>query len=196
MTTPYSRYSVYIKPVIKNRYVKAYSSVVFSLIAITFFSLFAIKPTFKTIIALQKNIEEQKQVLEKLTDKSKNLEIAIKNYKALDPQIKSKIETLVPNKPEAVSFAKDLTTIAKINQATVSGINFQPFEIINGAKLPTQESDLKELAFTFNLSGSYPSMLKTLDSLSNSSHLILLDTVSISKGEKGLIMNVVGRTIY
>lgn len=194
--TTYSRYSVYIKPVIKNRYVQTYSSIVFSLIAITIFSLFAIRPTFKTIIGLQKSITQQQQVLEQLTNKSKDLETGIKNYAALDPQVINKIDTLVPNKIQVTNFANDLSNLAKVNQASISGIQFQPFEINNTAKTPTQESDLKEISFTFNISGDYNTLIRVLNSLSSSNHLILIDNVNFNKGTSGLIMSMLGRTLY
>lgn len=192
----FSRYAVYIKPVIKNRYVQTYSSVVFSLIAITFFSLFAIRPTFKTIISLRKDIEEQKKVLEQLTNKSDSLDRGIKNYRAIDPVLITKIDTLLPSKASIANLSNDLANIAKLNQASISAIQFQPFEMDNLSKTPTQDSDLKEISFSMNLTGSYASLSRVLTALSSSNHLILIDNINFNKGDNGLIMTILGRTVY
>lgn len=196
MNSNFSRYSVYIKPVIKNRYVKTYSSLVFSLIAITFFSLFALRPTFKTIISLQKDIQQQNQVLDQLVNKSKNLDTGINNYSNIDSQTLAKIDSLLPTKAAIVAFTNDISNIARVNQASISGIQYQPFEIDNKAKAPTKESDLKEISFSINLSGDYQTLINTLYSLSNSNHLIFFDNVNFTKSDPGLTMTIIGRTVY
>lgn len=196
MNPIYSRYYVYIKPALKNRYVKTYSSLVFSLIAITFFSLFAIRPTFKTIIALQKDIEQQTKVLDQIKLKSKNLEKAINNYHSIPPDIKVAIDTLVPSKPIVSDLIKSISDIAKINEASISGLQFQPFEVENPSKPMLNENEVKEINLTFNLQGDYFGLTKTLNDLNNSKFIFLIDSVNLTKSESGMIMSIQMRTYY
>lgn len=192
----YSRYYIYIRPVIKNAYVRTYSSIIFSLIAVVFFSFFAIRPTFKTVITLRKDIVSQQQTLEQLSQKSQNLEAGIKNYNSLDKATLKKLDNLVPSKLALASFMNELSDIASRHQATISALQLQPFEIDAQAKTPVSESDLKEITFAFNLQGSYASLVNVLNSLSLTNHLIIVDTVNFNKNDAGLIMTISARTIY
>lgn len=196
MDPRYSRYFIYIKPIFKNTYVKTYSSLIFSLIAITFFGLFAIRPTFKTIISLQKEIEQQKLVLVKLTEKSQNLELGRKNLQAIDFETKDKLEALLPNKVAPVSLIDDLTALVVRNEASVSGLQLQPFEMEENPKSLNQKSDLKELEFTLNVQGKYPQLATILNLITQTSHSIIIESVAFNKLDTGLVMSVNAKTFY
>lgn len=196
MNFSYSRYYVYVKPVIKNPIVRTYSSLVFSLLAVTFFSMFALRPTLKTIISLQKDIDQQKQVLDQLIQKTKSLDQGIKNYQSLDSQVKLKLESLIPSKVSPANIIEELNTLATRFDASISAIQFQPFEIINNAPPPTKDADLKEILLNLSLRGSYEALSGFLNSLKFSKHLILVDTVNFNSTDEGLIMTVAARTIF
>lgn len=191
-----SKYYVYIKPVIKNPFVRTYSGFLFSIIAVVFFSVFAIRPTISTIFSLQKDIEAQQQILNDLSNKSANLETGIQNYNKIDPQTISKLNTLVPNKIALSSIINELSTLALQNQASISGLQFQPFEIDNNSSPPTNEAALKEIAFTFNVSGPYEGIVNMLDSLNKGNHLIIVESVSFNRNESGISMIVTAKSLY
>ncbi len=197
MNPQYSRYYTYVKPIVNNAYVKTYSTLVFSLIAITIFSLFAIRPTVKTILGLQKNINEQKETLNKLTEKSQNLETGRKNYQNIDPNLKAKVDALLPSKTNIPDFVDEITLLSLRTQASISGIQFQPVEIDNNAPASTTDPKLQEISFTLNALGQYNQLLNLLNALNYSSRLISINTVSFNKTELGtLVMSVNGKAYY
>ncbi len=191
-----SKYYVYIKPVIKNQFVRTYSGFFFSVTAVIFFSIFAIKPTVSTILSLQKEIQAQEGILNDLSKKSVNLETGIQNYNKIDPQALAKLNTLVPSKLALASLINELSTLASQNQASISGLQFQPFEINNDQSPPKDESDLKEVIFTFNVTGPYEGIVNVLNSLNKGNHLIIVDSVSFSRNESGVSMIVTAKTLY
>lgn len=191
-----SKYYVYIKPVIKNPFIRTYSGFFFSVIAVIFFSIFAIRPTISTILSLQKDIETQEQILSDLSNKSANLKAGIQNYNKIDSQMLSKLNTLVPDKIALASIINELTTLASQNQASISGLQFQPFEIDNNLSPPTNETSLKEIVFTFNVSGPYEGIVNMLNSLNKGSHLIIIESVSFSRNDSGISMIVTAKTLY
>ncbi|MBI3485968.1 type 4a pilus biogenesis protein PilO [Candidatus Daviesbacteria bacterium] len=190
------RYFVYIKPVLKNPYIKTYSSVVFSLIAITFFSLFAIRPTFKTIIALQKDIKAQKLVLNQLLDKSHNLETAKKNYDQIDPSVKNEIDNLLPDKLSLGTLINDLNALSLKYNASVSGLQFQPISIDPNRQPATKDSDLKEIVFNLNLKGNYSDLVNVLEQIRSLPHLITIDIINITKLDAGLTVSITAKSYY
>ncbi len=196
MSPNYTRYYVYIKPVLKNPYIKTYGTVILSLIAITFFSIFAIRPTLRTIVTLQKDIQTQSGMLGQLTAKSGNLELAINNYNSLDSESLRKLNSLMPNKITPGSLVANLSNMAQQHQASISGLQFHPFDIDLTQDSPQKETELREVSFTFNVSGSYESLVKILDAISFSKQLIIIDSVSLNKGETGVSMTVSGKTYY
>lgn len=196
MSPNYSRYYVYIKPVIKNPYIRAYGTVILSLVAITFFSIFAIRPTLKTIVTLQKDIKTQSGILNQLTIKSGNLESAINNYNSLDSESLRKLNSLIPNKITLGPLVGNLSSLAQQNQASISGLQFHPFDIDLTQTPPQKETELREVSFAFNVSGPYESLVKVLDAISFSNHLIIINSVSFNKNETGISMTVSGKTYY
>lgn len=197
MNPQYSRYYTYVKPIVTNPYVKTYSTLIFSLIAITFFSLFAIRPTIKTILGLQKSIEEQGQILNQLTQKSQNLEAGRRNLDSIDPRIQSRIDSLLPSKTQVPKFIDQLTLLALQNQASISGLQFQPIEIDNLNTTSAPLPSLAEVSFTFNAQGQYSQLLNLLDSINNIDRLISIDTVGMSKLEQGeILMSVNGKAHF
>ena len=69
----YSRYFTYIRPFTKLPIVRTYGSATFTLVVMTIFIFYAIKPTVETILVLQKKLEDSTQVLEKVNQKANNL---------------------------------------------------------------------------------------------------------------------------
>lgn len=197
MNPQYSRYYTYVKPIVTNPYVKTYSTLIFSLIAITFFSLFAIRPTTKTILGLQKSINEQNQVLNQLTEKSQNLETGRKNLEGINPDLRNRIDSLLPSKTELPRFIDQLSLLALQNQASISGLQFQPVEIEGSSNSDTSLPTLTELSFTFNAQGQYAQLLNLLNSISNIDRLVSIDTVGFSKTDPGgLLMSVNGKAHF
>lgn len=193
----YFRYFTYIRPVIRSKIVRTYGSTIFTLAIIIIFILFAIKPTVETILVLQKKLENATQVLEKINQKSKALTQAKENYQNLDPNIKNKIQALIPDTVGIKSVIQTLEGVAVRHEASVSALQVQPLILENKTKA-TVTQNLAEVAFTFNIEGAYKNLISLLQDLKTSSRLISIDNLSlsqVSEGE-GLIMSISGKAYY
>src|SRR5258708_22327106 len=107
MNPQYSRYYTRLQPIFKNNAVKTYSHIVFSLITIIVFALFAIRPTVKTIISLQNTINDQQVILKKLQDKTDNIEAGKAAYDRIDQTTKIKLYTLLPSSTSITCIVND-----------------------------------------------------------------------------------------
>ncbi|MEK7616600.1 MAG: type 4a pilus biogenesis protein PilO [Patescibacteria group bacterium] len=192
----YFRYFTYVKPLVRLPIVRTYGTQIFTILTIIIFIFFAIKPTVETILILQKKLENSNQVLEKLHKKSESLSEGRQNYDNLDPSIKSKIQTAIPDYVELKSVVQALEGAAKINDASISALQIQP-QVLE-TKLDSQIGILSEVGFTFNVEGSYPNLISILQDLSTSSRLISIDNLSITKAgeDQGLIMSISGKAWY
>jgi len=192
----YSRYFTYIKPVARLPIVKNYSSTIFTLVMMTIFLLFAIKPTVETILVLQKKLADADEILQKVTQKTNNLSLGKTNYDNLDQNIKNKISSAIPDTVSLRSVISPLEQIAKLHEASISALQIQPLTIDTKTQNPIGE--ITEISFTLNMEGSYRNLLAFLQDLKTSSRLISIDRLSLAKvGEgAGLIMSISGKAYY
>lgn len=191
------RYYTYIRPVLRNKVVKTYSSLVFSLIAVAVFGVFALKPTFSTIIQLQTEINQQHQVLDQITTKVNNLATARKNYQQIPAEKINRLDNLIPNQTALSNIVIDLDGISQLFQVTVSGINVKPLPIIGPTHIPTKDSKVAKVEFSFNAQGAYSQLVSFIDSLQTYDRLMTINSVTITKNNAGtLIMNVSGEAYF
>lgn len=188
----YSRYYTFIKPILRNKHVRNYSSFSFGLILIIIFTVFALRPTISTILALREKIDQQTKIHDQLVQKSKDLVKGVSNYQKIDPDISKKIEELVPDKANVASLITVLNSFAASNQASISGIQVQPVELTGGPKL--KSTTLGEVEFTFNISGSYDQVTTLMNQLNSSPRLLSVRSIGmIAKEGKNLIVNIIGK---
>lgn len=195
-SSQYFRYFTYIKPITKHPIIKNYGSTIFALLTISILTFFAIKPTIETILVLQKKLENENEILKKVTEKANNLSQGKQNYDNLDQNIKDKINLAIPDILTIKSITDSLEQIALSHQASISALQVQP--LIVSAKVADQVGTLTEASFVFNVEGSYPNFIAILQDLKKSSRLISIDSISLSKASEGpsLIMSLSGKAYY
>lgn len=197
MNPKYSRYYTYVKPILTNKTVKTYSPIVFSIITITIFALYAIRPTVKTILSLQKSIYEQNQILTQISQKSKSLSEGRKNYQQIDPQTKQKLTFLLPDSTNVPKLIENIYSLARTRQATVSGLQIQPVDLDGPPTSLSKNAPLKEIEFNLNIQGSFKQTYDFLSELQNQSRLISIQSVTMNKPQDGsLIMTINAKAYY
>lgn len=195
-TSKYSKYYVYIKPVIGNQYVKSTAPYIFSILAIIIFVIFAIRPTILTIISLQKNIKDNQQVLAVLDQKSQDLTDGKRNLDNLDPNIKTLINTRLPDTVEVTTLINDLQTAA-LKTASISALQVQPITIYSNTSSNPSKKNIGEVLFSLNIQGSYPQLLQALDNIAKTPRLLNITSAIFSKSAGGEIgLSVSGKAYY
>lgn len=195
----YNRYFTYIKPLMDNKTVRSVAPYIFSIITIIIMLVFAIRPTVSTIVNLQKNIEENQQVLKELEAKAQNLIEGKKNYENLSPEIKLQISTAIPNKPVVTSVIASLENSSK-SIASTSALQIQPLTLINNSLQKEEEKNklsLGEVNFSYNSSGSFSNLLKVLQNTTSSLRLMQISSVTINKQpENPIVLSITGKAYY
>ncbi len=192
----YFRYYTYIKPIANLPLVKNYSPTIFTLITITIFIFFAIKPTVETIFVLQKRLDNTQQVLNEVTKKAEALSLGKQNYEKLDPNIKTKILSAIPDNVGLKSLIQSLEQTTLKNQASISALQIQPLTVTS--KEAGTIGGLSEVSFVFNVEGKYQDLLSILQELKRSARLISIDNIAFNRleTEGGLVMSLTGKAYY
>jgi len=197
MNERYSRYYTFIRPIAKNKYVRTYSSLSFSLVAIMIFAVFAIKPTITTILVLEQNISEQRTVADQLKEKAQNLSQGKQNYENIDASTISKLDALLPGKTEITSISESMISLVHANEASVSAVQFQPTDLSGQSNKLTTSPTLQEVNFILNITGTYEQLLAVLNSLITSPRLVRVDSVTMTQVSNNQIsMSVSLRSFY
>lgn len=189
----YSRYYTYIAPVITNKLIKSSTPYIFSILAITLFMIFVIRPTLSTIAQLQKNIEAHKQTLAQLKKKGQDLTIAKQNFDNIDPATKERIKQALPSQAQVTFLVKSLEDAIK-KEASFSALQVQSAVVYDQAAENQNSINLGEIEFAINAQGSYPQLMAVLDYLKNSPRIVTLTNVAINKPVEGnMNLSVTGK---
>lgn len=160
-------------------------------------SFFAIRPTVSTIIGLQKSIAEQTQVRDTLNQKSTNLSEGKRNYQELDPLVKTKLEKLLPDQTNLPELINDLSSLTNNLEASISGLQVQPVDIVGMPETYSKKAQLTEVSFTYNVLGGYRTFNEILRRIQLSPRLIALDSVNITRAnDDSLVMSINAKSYF
>ncbi len=185
--------------------IRIYLELTLSLLTVTFFSIFAIRPTIITIISLNKEIKSKTETSLALKQKIKDLQsinIALQK-EAANIQL---IDQAVPDNSMTEVFVKQIEQISTENSMKILGLSASDIMII-GTNTKTKKKDVSELSgnadelpFNFSATGNYKGIINTLTSFEKLRRPIKMDSFVINSSNtadgKILILNISGRIPY
>lgn len=197
----FSRYYTYIEPAFKTPKTKAYTMLIFSLFAIAFFGIFAIRPTAITILSLQKEIRQAKEVDTKLAEKIELLRTAEETLDRIRPKKYLVVQALPPN-PYVAQLIRTIEARALKNNVTLGAIQVRSVtlagEEIKGPatqsaepSIPVGTEDIvltgnpaNEIKFSFTLTGEEAAIAGFLHDLATARRLMVMDTIRFASNER------------
>lgn len=166
-----------IDPILRNDRNLAYFMLILSLFSLSFFGVFALKPTIETIVHLQKEIVDSKDVYQKLQTKSKNLLILQGKYQELEKDLPL-VFTALPEAVNAPTFLLKVRTLATLNNIKITNLQI--------AKSPLSQTEVnrKPVASVFVLTatGSYKDINDFLVNLSTLDRVVTFSNIGITPG--------------
>ena len=175
-------------PDFKEERTQKFTTLVLTLVALSFFGLFAISPTLSTIANLNKQLDDNKFVDQQLQTKINNLYLLQQKYTELTPDLPYVFNS-VPKGPEVPLLVAQIQSVAKDSGISITGL--QTFE----TQVPDPTTPAKDsYAYTFSLSanGSYENISKFANSILNIQRVISINILSITRntGSQGPSMQV------
>lgn len=190
-----SPYYTYIKPLIKNPYVKNYSGIAFAVVTIIIFGFFAIRPTISVIISLQKSIDSQKTILQSLSSKSQTLETARANHQNLNSQTIAKMNGMLPSNTNLAPLIEYLNSLANVTDASISALQFQPVPLT--ANNNSTSTSIQEVDFTFNLQGSYSAFQYIIQNITRGPRIVDIQNLNLSRtNDNTLILSINAKAYF
>lgn len=188
-----SRYYTQIEPIVSDPVIRGYFTLVASFLLTAFFILFALSPTFSTIVGLLRKIEDQKKVVSALDSKITNLITAQENYSRVEPLLPL-LETALPTRPLPDQVLADLVksssasglkvTSIQVDDVYLSGIN--PIKEGDTPATPSIVQDffsplgLPKVVFTVGVSGSTEKVRTFAGFITNLPRILLLDELTVT----------------
>lgn len=147
-----------------------------TIFTVAFFLYFAILPTLKTIGSLNKEINDQQEVINTMTKKINDLTIAETNYAQVINDLKS-IDRVLPKTEEFERLAWQVQWLAQQTGVTITTGSFGEFSLVG----ERPSNDLKPLLMNLSISGSYQQIKQYLQSLTKIDRLITIEEVSFNQ---------------
>ncbi len=188
----YLRYKSYFLNVLnlykRREGLRMFLEIILSLVTISFFSVFALRPTFLTISALLKEINTKKETVVKMDTKIKNLQTAQNVLRQESARIPI-LEFAIPQFPQPQNFAHQIEGVAATTQTQILGIRVDETSL--KGELPAK--DPGAMGFSVSTTGNFQNLFSFLKNLENLRSPIKVDILgmSLSKREEGNILTLV-----
>jgi len=203
----YRSYFLNIVNVYKQRQdFKAFLELILTLATVSFFALFALKPTILTVIELLKEIDAKEKTVEKMNTKIQNLQQAQTLYVQEETKIKL-LETAIPDDPAPDLFVRQIEGLATSYPVNLLGITIGEVTLLGEEKVKKSTDKLQPLPeeskginFSISIAGSYQGLVNFLSALEDMRRPVKIDALNIISPQleetQNLVLVVTGRTPY
>lgn len=192
----------------KREDLRIFLEIILSLVAISFFGLFALRPTFLTIAQLIKEIKNKEETLVKMDLKIGNLQTAQKVLEEEAGKI-SILESSIPIVPQPDIFVRQIEGLASKNSVKIMGISVNGI-VIKGNQTPNTDQKSSEVSplpdgangmgFSLSATGNYQNLISFIGNFQFLKIPVKIDIlgINISKTEGGNILSfiITGRVPY
>lgn len=191
------QYREYLKllPKLKDEKAQYYTMLAFTLAALSFFGIFAIKPTLSTIAELKRKLADMQFVHEKYVKKAQNLSLLQDAYRVLTGDLPVVADAL-PQKSEVSKLVAQINMLLSRSGLQVTSLRTYGVEITPDRQPAAKNAS--SFTFTLEATGKYDDIISFVQSLTHANRLITIDLVSISKESKlnTLVLALRGRVYF
>lgn len=151
-----------------------YATIILSLIAFIFFAVFAILPTLTTIFALQKRLDDNKFVHDKLAIKITSLSNLSNQYSQITSDLKY-INAAIPSEPSGPSLIAKVRTIANNNNVFLNQLQITNIPL---SQLATA-GELAQFNMVIGAQGEYSDLINFYTEITNFDRLVTFKNISL-----------------
>lgn len=208
----YKRYYTFLGPLMGQPKARAYTFLGISLLTVAFFIFFAIRPTINTIIGLQKQIQDDREVEKKLQEKINALSQLQAEYEIIQPDLPV-LDAALPVAPEVSDLIKTAEKLAGDNQASLSAMQVSETMLSEDKKdtLDTAQktaanknkpagvskpSTATPISMVFTTETDYVNVIKMISAINRLPRLYSLQSVTMLKGLRNIVFNLKTNAYY
>jgi Tfp pilus assembly protein PilO len=183
----YRRYYQSLEPKLTKPKSRAYTTIIFSFLAVSLFGWYAIRPTIQTILFLQREIRDKTELNKKMEDKIAALIEAQAYYQEIEPLLPA-VNQALPTIPDAVPLLIQLRNLASQSGTLIGAIQLPTVPLTGqaagpskGAKPPTGDTAKQQQLYDLSISvrGSYQSVRTFLEGVTQMRRVVSVDALSV-----------------
>jgi len=181
-------------PDFKQEKAQKFTTLILTFFALSFFGLFAINPTLSTIVELNKQLEDNRLIDEKLSQKISNITTLQQEYTTLQSDLPI-IFSSIPKSPEVPLFVAQIQAVAINSNTTIETLQTFPVDI---NKNPVQRQ-FSSYSFAITADGNYNDLSNFLSGLSSMLRIVEIDIISLTRKSgvsNSLQLNLKGKTFF
>lgn len=185
----YRRYYQSIEQFVAKPQAHAFTTAIFSFLAISLFGWYAIRPTLQTILYLQREIDDNKKVNQQMEEKIGKLIEAQSGYQNAQDGIPYMTQAL-PETPDVLAAFGQIRNIALIQGASISAITSSSAPLLSKEKsAPNQQAVLarglpnriaKSVQLSVTLKGTYEILEGIIKDIVSMRRLISIESLNIT----------------
>lgn len=185
---PVLRYKTYVKQIqglYEQPVAQTSIALILTLVTVAFFGLAAIRPTLATVSELIKEIEQKREVDEKLGQKIGALSSVQEEYFAIQDKLPL-LDTAIPADRERNLLLLQMEYLTWLNNITVENMRIDPMTVYSKTPEPPEKTTDIFPSFTLVLTVAAPDELAhrtLLEDISNLDRLLRIESVSFSRPE-------------
>ncbi len=186
-------YLTAIMPMLREKKVQQFTTIALTLIAASFFGIFAINPTIGTITDLQRQISDDQFVTQQLTTKISNLTLLQQQYQTIQNSL-GVIYTAIPVTPDLATFVAQVQGVGLANNVTIIGIQTLPVDLTT-----VQVGQYNAFTFNVDVQGNYADLLQFLSAMTQFDRLVTVDAIAVQQSAQSLTdyrMNIRGKAFF
>jgi len=186
------QYEKYLEliPDFKREKAQKYVTIVLTLMTAIMLGLFAINPTFSTIANLQKQIDDNNFVQQKLQQKINDLAVLQQKYNNLQADLPV-VYDAVPKTTQIPLFVAEIQSIAQESSLTLTSIQTSEVSLSD----PTDNAG-SSFDFSISASGSYQNMLTFLDKITHFQRVVAIKNIVLSVANGALVLSFQGTVLF
>lgn len=150
---------------------------------VLFFAIFAIRPTLLTMSDLIKEINDKKELSNKLSQKIAALNTAQTEYLSLESQL-SLLDEALPSTPKVINSLKIVERLAEENSLNINTINMTEVPEEVTALDSTKPIERLMIPVSVILSGDFPHIKKFIDDLQQVRRTFVIDTIMFNLSDE------------
>lgn len=183
----YTRYFTRITELYQKRpEVRASIELLLTLLTISFFAVFALRPTLNTISELVSNIRSQRGILEKLDEKIDNLAAAQTIWSQEQARL-TLLDEALPKEAEPDDYLMQIEGLSQAHGLSLTSFSIAEFTLIgktaeeeteNGFKIP----QTGKIEVSFTVAGTYPALSSFFEELEELRRPIKIESFAFTEG--------------
>lgn len=202
----YSRYFSHIKEQYEHKpEIKEGVELLLTFLTISFFIVFAIRPTGNTISELISNINSQKEIRKQLDTKLNNLAQARQNYTQEEKRL-FLVDQALPGNPTPELFLRQIEGLAAVHSTALKSFSVgetllygkSPKDLPEDAAKKPFVAGIKETGVSLVVNGNFENLMAFLQSLENSRQIFAVQTFSLGTeraSSESIILTIAGSIV-